>query len=359
MNVLIAIDSWKGSLTSQEANEAAREGVLTAWPDAEVLTLNVSDGGEGWLEAIENQAGGERITADVHDPLMRPSQVDFLRKGDTAYIECARVIGLGLLSPEERDPLLATSYGLGELIAAAVKAGCNNIVVGLGGSATSDVGMGMLRAMEKSYTEMWEEERRRVAGTITYTIATDVRNPLFGKEGAAQVFAPQKGATKEAVEVLDRSARLLATRAAREMGIDCSDRPGAGAAGGLGYAFMQFLDARCLSGSDLLLEMAGFHSLLGRADLVITGEGAADRQTLMGKLPYSILEATKRRHLPTWLIAGKVSDKDLLLDAGFSQAVCVHPDGLPLATAMQREVATAHIRTTVQQLCESFHPQNG
>ncbi len=359
MKIIIAIDSWKGCLSSQEANEAAREGILEICPDADVLTLNVSDGGEGWMDAVLHLSGGEKTIVQAHDALMRPLLTEYIRKGDTAFIECAKVIGLTMLRKEELDPLHATSYGLGEVMVEAVRKGCRRIVLGLGGTATSDVGMGMLRAMEERFAEMDENEQVELAGNISYVIATDVRNPLCGKEGAAQVFAPQKGATPKDVELLERRARLLAARASRLMGRDCSCNPGAGAAGGLGYAFMQFLNARCCSGADNLLRMADFNNMLENADLIITGEGASDRQTLMGKLPYTVLEYAKAQHLPVWLVAGKVSDKTLLENAGFTQTVCVNPDDLPLENALQKNVATANIRSTVQQLFSTFRPSYG
>ncbi|MBP3777447.1 MAG: glycerate kinase [Prevotella sp.] len=350
--IIIAIDSFKGCMTSQEANQAAAEGVIARMPDAKVIQIPVSDGGEGWLTAFQSAMGGEMVTITVRDPLLRPITANYLIHSDTAVIEIAQASGLTLLSPEERNPLIATSYGTGQLIVDAVRRGCRNIIVGLGGSATSDCGMGMLHAIIDSFAKQTSIAHSRwdaihELDDIRFTIATDVTNPLCGDQGAAHVFAPQKGATPEMVRRLDNRAKLFAEMSARHFGYDRQDLSGAGAAGGLGYAFLQYMNATCRSGIDLLLEAVHFDELLEDTTLVITGEGAADRQTLMGKLPYGILQHAKAHQVPVCLIAGRITDQDVLLQADFAQVSCINPTNLSLSEAMRPEVAQKNISATV------------
>ena len=355
--IIVAIDSFKGCLTSEEANQAAAAGVLQAMPDAQVVQIPVSDGGEGFLLAIVGEAsklcdshGWETIVVPVRDPLMRIITATYLVKGDTAVIEMAKASGLTLLSVEERNPMVATSYGTGQLIADTIRRGCKHIIVGLGGSATSDCGIGMIRALIDSFAKGGSWDDVRELDDVRFTIATDVTNPLCGEQGAAHVFARQKGATPEMVLALDARARRFAEVSAIHFGYDRQNEPGAGAAGGLGYAFLQYMNAERRSGIDLLLDTNGFDQLLDDASLVITGEGAADRQTLMGKLPFGILQRCKRHQTPIALIAGRIADRLLLLDAGFSQAECINPPTLPLEEAMRPETAKENIRRTVQFL---------
>ena len=330
--IILAIDSFKGCLTSAEANQAAADGIRLRMPDAEVIQIPVSDGGEGWLEAFLSAKGGRLVDVTVNDPLMRPIGAQYLIQGDMAVIEIAKASGLTLLTPEERNPMVATSYGTGQLVADAVHRGCKHIVVGLGGSATSDCGIGMLRAIAHLATD-----------NVHFTIATDVTNPLCGEYGAARVFAPQKGATPEMVMALDARARQFAEKSAIRFGYDRQNVPGAGAAGGLGYAFLQYLNAICRSGIDLLLDAVRFDDLLYDADMVITGEGSADRQTLMGKLPFGILQRARQHHVPVTLIAGRISDSQELLDAGFSRIACINSPDLPVEEAMKPETARKNI----------------
>lgn len=338
--IIVAIDSFKGCLTSVEANQAASEGILNRMPDAKVVQVPVSDGGEGFLEAFQTAMGGDIVQVHVKDPLMRPIVAPYLVQGDTAVIEIAKASGLTLVKPEERNPIVATSYGTGQLVVDAVRRGCKHIIVGLGGSATSDCGIGMLEAIENS--------KYKIDNDVCFTIATDVTNPLCGERGAAHVFAPQKGASPDDVLALDARAKRFAEASAKHLGRDCQNLPGAGAAGGLGYAFMQYMQADCRSGIDLLLDAIHFDELLKDADLVITGEGSADRQTLMGKLPYGILQRAQKHQVPVMLIAGRIADQQQLLDAGFARVACINPSGLPLDIAMQLTTAKQNIRLTIQ-----------
>ena len=349
MKCLVAIDSFKGCLTSVEANAAAAAGIRTKMPAVEVVQVAVSDGGEGWLEAFRRAIGGEEVEIVVRDPLMRPVKARYLVSDDKAIIEMAQASGLTLLAPEERNPLLATSYGTGQLVADAVHRGCRHIIVGLGGSATSDCGIGMLHALIDSFATRGHWDNIREFDDISFTIATDVDNPLFGENGAAHVFAPQKGATPDMVQRLEERARLFAESSARHFGFDRSNVPGAGAAGGLGYAFLQYLgghnqgNVRCRRGIDLFLDAVDFDRLLSDVALVVTGEGSADRQTLMGKVPYGILKRAKAQGINVCLLAGRIADRQALLDAGFAQVACINPEGLPLVEALKPDVAKANI----------------
>lgn len=381
--IIVAIDSFKGCLASAEANRAAVEGILARMPEAEVLSIPVSDGGEGWLEAfrsptptpspiergtsptlaLPNREGsptptlpsreGVLVEVDVRDPLMRHISAPYLVMGDTAVIEIAKASGLTLLNEEERNPMIATSYGTGQLVVDAIRRGCRHIIVGLGGSATSDCGIGMLRAIIDNFAKHGSWDDVHELDAVHFTIATDVTNPLCGENGAAHVFAPQKGATQEVVQLLDARAKRFAEVSARHFGYDCQNEPGAGAAGGLGYAFLQYMNAERRSGIDLLLDTIGFDRLLDDASLVITGEGASDRQTLMGKVPYGILQRAKAHQVPVALIAGRIEDRQELLHAGFSQVLCINPPDLPTEEAMKPETAKRNIFDTMQLLAYS------
>ena len=349
--VVVAIDSFKGCMTSDEANKAAVEGIRSVCPDAEIVQVPVSDGGEGFLAASHAAIGGELIELTVSDPLMRDVTARYLLKDDTAVIEIAQASGLTLLTKEERDPMVATSYGTGQLVVDAVRKGARHIIVGLGGSATSDAGMGMLRAIVDAFAkqERWEDFEE--LKDVRFTIATDVKNPLCGENGAAYVFAPQKGAAPEMVIQLDERAKKFAEVSARHFGFDHSHDEGAGAAGGLGYAFLQYLDASCKSGIQLLLETIHFEEIVRDANLVITGEGSADRQTLMGKLPVGILEQSG--NTPVCLIAGRSTDREQLLQAGFAKVECINPPGILLEEAMLKKTAELNIFNTVRRIIET------
>jgi glycerate kinase len=348
MKVIIAIDSLKGCLSSIEANMAAAEGIRSICPDAEIIQVPVSDGGEGFLEAFRAAIGGEMVEVEVRDPLMRPVLATYLLQGDTAAIEIAQASGLTLLAEDERNPLQTTSYGTGQLVADAVRHGARHLIVGLGGSATSDAGTGMLQALKDAFSikGIWENVEELTS--VRFTIASDVKNPLCGEHGAAHVFGPQKGASAEDVLALDKRAMKFAEISAKHFGYDRQDMPGAGAAGGLGYAFLQYMNADCKPGIELLLETIKYHEIVKDANLVITGEGSADRQTLMGKLPMGILQQSG--HVPVYLIAGRISDSEELLEAGFTHVKCINPDGISLEEAMRPEVAIENIRNVVGQL---------
>lgn len=324
--IVIAIDSFKGCMTSHEANLAASGGVRHAYPDLDVESFDVSDGGEGFLTAMRPD---EIVPCHVHDAMMRWTDSAFGIKDGKAIIEVARAVGLSMIEPEKRNPFAATSYGVGELMVHAMDKGCSEFVVGVGGSATSDCGLGMLRCLKHA----WQVKERKpwyepfdtswLRG-LEVTLATDVTNPLLGDNGAAHVFAPQKGADEGMVDRIERRARTFAKAAAKHTGRDMSTEPGAGAAGGLGYAFMEFMDTKVESGAELVMRSCGLDRAIGGAALVITGEGSADRQTLMGKWPSVVLKHCKAEGIPVALMVGKYSDKADLVSAGFSGVVNIN-----------------------------------
>ena len=376
MKVIIAIDSFKGCLTSKQANEAAAEGIRRVCPNAKIVEIPVSDGGEGYMEAFHAAIGGSLEEVVVRDPLMRPVTAKYLLHDEMAVIEIAQASGLTLLTKEERNPMVATSYGTGQLVADAVCKGARHIIIGLGGSATSDCGMGMLKALIDIFAKHGQWDDVEALKDVRFTIASDVENPLYGEKGAAHVFAPQKfaiereeselvstsereqtrpkvkGATPEMVLRLDERAIKFAELSAKHFGYDRSQQAGAGAAGGLGYAFMQYLNAKSMSGIQLLLDTIRFKELVADADLIITGEGSADRQTLMGKLPMGILE--QAGHTPVYLIAGRISDREELLNAGFARVDCINPPDITLEEAMRKEVARQNIIKTTYKYEETL-----
>ena len=352
---VVAMDSFKGCLTSAEAAQAVAKALKEADAEAETVCITVSDGGEGMLEAFTNAVGGSVEEAYVHDLMMRRAWARYgIAPDGTAIIETAQACGLTLVAEEERNPMRATTYGVGELVAAAVKRGSRKFIVGLGGSGTSDAGIGMLRALTDRLAPRGgtiDDALAGVLGQCSFTLACDVENPLLGKDGAAAVFATQKGATPEMLPMLERRAERFARASSAHFGFDRSHRPGAGAAGGLGYAFMQYLGAEMRPGADLLLDICGFDALLDGATCVITGEGHADRQTLMGKLPQRIMMRARRKGVTTWLLAGRTEDKGKLLDAGFSKVESITPEGTELAEAMKKEVAERNVYLGVKELC--------
>lgn len=346
MKILIAFDSFKGCLSSREAGEAFARGVRAAGGEGRVLTM--SDGGDGMLQAFLSTMGGERISVRCHDAVMRPVTASYGLNGRTAIIEVAEACGLARIEPENRNPLVATSYGVGELLADAVQRGARECVVGLGGTATSDCGVGMLRALVdqlgKRSRDRFEDIRKRYFEGLRIVLASDVKNPLCGSLGAARVFAPQKGATEAMLPVLDRRAERFADVSARHFGYDYRNGKGAGAAGGLGYAFMEYFQATMCSGAELLLRSCHFDDMLSSGVAwVVTGEGSSDGQTLMGKLPYVVMRHAQQAEVPVALYSGCVQDHDQLLVAGFTRAESINPAGMPKEEALRPEVAKENL----------------
>lgn len=344
MRIVIAPDSYKGSLSAREAALALYSGIREAMPEAVVVSLPVSDGGEGMASVVTGALGGEMVGAAVSDPLGRPVEAMYGIAGTTAVIEVAAACGLTLLGEDERAPLRTSTRGVGELILDAVGRGCDRFLVGLGGTATNDGGKGML------------EVPGLLGSTrgMSFTIACDVDTPFIGPAGASRVFAPQKGASPADVEVLESRMAAWAGEILRETGMDVADMPGAGAAGGLGGAFAAYFAAHLVSGIDLVLDAIGFDEALAGADLVITGEGRADSQTGRGKAASGILRRAGRACVPVALIAGCVEDAEALERMGYEYVAQSSPDGMPLATAMRADVAAENLKNAAKMLCRKY-----
>ncbi len=337
---VIACDSYKGCLSSSEVADAVAEGIGEVYPECETVRLAVADGGEGTVEALMDSLGGQLADAVVSDPLGRPVKAVYGIAGDLAVIESAAACGLTLLREEERNPLLTTTKGLGELILDAVDKGCRRFLIGLGGSATNDGGMGMIGV--DGFLE-------RTAG-MKFRVACDVDTPFIGPAGASRVFAPQKGASPADVEELERRMTGYAAKILKETGVDVRFIPGSGAAGGLGGAFRAYLGAELKRGVDLVLDSVGFDSAIEGADLVITGEGCSDFQTLKGKTPSGVLERASRAGIPVALLSGAVKDEELLRRGGFRTIERATPPGMDLAEAMRPEIAGMNIRKAIKRI---------
>ena len=357
MRYILAFDSFKGCLSSTEAADAACQGIRHADKSAEIQTLSVSDGGEGLVDAYRQAVGGQLVEMRAHDAMMRRLTAHYLiTPSGKTVIEAAATCGLALLSENERNPMRATSFGIGEMIAhAVVEHGSRQFIIGLGGTATSDCGIGLLQALTSKITPNghFDDAYQKVLRTCTFTLACDVDNPLLGTHGAAQVFARQKGADEAMIAALERRAEKFAELSAKHFHRDLSQAKGAGAAGGIGYAMMQYLNAEYHSGADHLLDLLQFETLLDNGhSIVVTGEGRSDAQTLMGKLPQKIMLRARRKNVPTWLVSGELSEPQQLLEAGFEKVVSIRPAHLPLEAAMQQAVARQNLSDTMQKLIQ-------
>jgi glycerate kinase len=357
LTVILAFDSFKDSMTSLEAGNAFSKGFKRILPRSRVIIVPISDGGEGFTESLLSTGGKETAVRAV-DPLGRPGKASFgiFDKGKKAVVEMARASGIELLKPSERNPWNTTTCGTGQLIGAALKRGAKKIIVGIGGSATNDGGTGMAQALG---VEFLDKNRRplpspvrgrdlgRIRGirlndlplrlkNIAVTAACDVKNPMTGKNGAAFVFSPQKGAPPSMVRRLDAGLKNLCRVIRRDIGKDVERVPGAGAAGGLGGGLLAFLNARLTPGISIVLENLAFNRLLKGADLVITGEGRMDEQTLNNKAPIGVARAAREKGVPVIALCGslgKGSEKALL--NGVSAAFSIVPGVTDLAGALK------------------------
>ncbi|MBQ8866414.1 MAG: glycerate kinase [Bacteroidaceae bacterium] len=372
--VLLAFDSFKGSLTSREVADAFEEGVRSVEPDCQVRKVCLADGGEGTAAALVDSLHGEWVEVEVLDPLMRPIRARYglIDKGQTAIIDMASASGLTLLTEDERNPLKTSTYGTGQLMADALARGCRKLLVGIGGSATNDAGTGMLSALgfrfldtEGDILEGCGASLERIASidasyalpsleACEIRVACDVTNPFCGPMGAARVFAPQKGADEAMVERLDRGMAHFAKVLLLYNKVDVTNIPGAGAAGGLGGAFSALLGARLCRGVEMVLDALRFDELLKGCDLVVTGEGRIDRQTLMGKAPMGVLEAASHRGIPVVAIGGSVEWCKELEDSAFASILSINEAGLPLHLAMRPDVARENLRRMGRKVGERF-----
>lgn len=364
--IVIASDSFKGSLTSVEVAQSATKGILEVYPDCKVTQVNVADGGEGTVDAVVDTLQGEKITISVSNPIGKPVDATYGIAGDTAIIEMAAASGLPLLAAEERNPWVTSTYGTGEMILDAIARGCSKFLVGIGGSATNDAGTGMLQALGFRFFDnngiLIENCCGGILGEIAsiddtqvpeaiknaqFTVACDVDTPFCGPIGAAYVFAPQKGASPEMVQQLDEGMASFAKVIEAKYGIDIVPMAGAGAAGGMGGGFCAFLNATLKKGIDMVLDAIGFDSIISGADLVVTGEGKVDFQTAKGKTAAGVLARAKAQGIPVVAIGGCVEMCDSLREMGFAGIYPILEEKVPLELAMQRDFASQNVTNTL------------
>lgn len=374
MKIILAIDSFKGSLSSKEAEDAVAQGIQDIIPDCRIEAIPIADGGEGTLSVLLESTDGVYHKVQAHNPCMEliTAQYGISKDGNTAFIEMANISGLPLIRENQRNPMKTTTFGTGEIIKAALEKGCTEFILGIGGSATNDAGTGLLQALGYRFLDEHGEplekggeilekikdidcsQRHPLLKNAHFIVACDVRNPFSGPEGAAYVYARQKGADNNMIVLLDEGMQSYAQVIKEQTGKDITCIPGSGAAGGLGGGILPFLHAELKSGADLILENCRFKERIIGADLIITGEGKIDRQSLMGKIPGKILQATKEENIPVIAIAGKAEDKKLLMEAGFKGIYQTKPDSMPLKEAMEPGTAKRNIQKTVSTILSSF-----
>lgn len=371
MKVVITIDSLKGSLSSMEAGMAIKDGILAAKPDAEVIVKPLADGGEGTTDALIEGMNGERIDLTVTGPMHTPvdAYYGYLKDTNTAVMEMASAAGITLVPDSEKNPLLATSYGVGEMINDAIQRGCRNFIIGIGGSVTNDGGIGMLKALGVRFLDENDEDageggqalakvaRIDVSGMnpllkeCHIQVACDVNNPLCGENGSTYVYGPQKGVTEDMKKTLDEAMAHFARVTSETLENDYLNTPGAGAAGGLGYAFLAYTGAALTPGIELILDAVGLEEELSSADVVVTGEGRLDFQTAMGKAPVGVARLAKKYNAKVIAFAGSVTKEATAcnkegIDAFFPilRGVCT------LAEAMDPVAARNNMTATVEQV---------
>ena len=373
MKVTIAIDSLKGSLSSIEAGEAAAAGIRKVYPDAKIQVCPLADGGEGTAEALVFGMGGSWQTLMATGPLGDKVECKYgmIAENNLAIIEMASAAGITLIKPEERNPLLTTTYGVGEMIRDAILKGCRNFIIGIGGSATNDGGIGMLQALGFEFLNkngaqvkygaegvselcvICEDHVMPELKECTFKVACDVTNPLCGESGCSAIYGPQKGADKAMIEKMDRWLGMYAKLTREAHGVDLSEYPGAGAAGGLGFAFLSFLNAKLESGIQIVLNETGLEKHIEASELVITGEGRLDGQTVMGKAPIGVAKLAKKHGKKVIAFSGAVTrDAVKCNEAGIDAFFPIVRGAVALSDAMKPENARQNMIDTAEQV---FH----
>ncbi|MCM3760542.1 glycerate kinase [Alkalihalobacillus oceani] len=375
MKVIVAPDSFKGSVSAMGAAKAIEKGIKQYLPEAETVLIPVADGGEGTMDSLVAATGGKKVELEVTGPLGDPVRAAYGQLGDgrTCVIEMADASGLYLIPPERRDPMKATTFGTGQLIKAALDAGCREFILAVGGSATNDGGSGMLQALGmKLLTKDGHEvgfgggELDQIA-TIddrefderitdsTFLLACDVQNPLIGPTGASHIFGPQKGATPEMVEILDKKLSHWADLVEAQTGIALHNKAGAGAAGGIGGAFQAFFSAEMRRGIDIVIEYTGLEEALAGADVVITGEGQIDYQTASGKTPMGVAQAAQKHGIPTVAFAGSIGKGiEELYQYGIQSVHSIVNGPMSLADAMNK--AEQLLQQKAEQVIRTMYP---
>jgi glycerate kinase len=374
MRVVIAPDSFKECLSASDVAEAIRVGWQEGMPDASLTCLPMADGGEGTVDAVVQAAGGTLVSHTVSDPLGNPVEARFglIQNGKVAVIEMAAASGLALVPPDRRDPCKTSTYGTGELLVCALDSGVEDIIIGVGGSATNDGGAGMAQALGYRLTNKRGEELGpggarlvqldRIDGSgrhprleaVNVYVACDVNNPLCGPNGASAVYGPQKGATAEDVLILDHALAHFAKIVERDMKTTLMGMPGAGAAGGLAGGLMALAGATLENGLDLIATLCGLPQAIAEADLVITGEGSLDGQSAFGKTPAGIARMARQYGVPVIALGGRVSEEaEALLDCGITALYAIGREPQTLDAA--RALAADNLRFTARQIARTWH----
>lgn len=370
MKIVISIDSLKGSLTSIEAANAIKKGILSVDNKSDVVIMSLADGGEGTVEALVQGMNGEEKVISVTGPINEKVNATYgiLKETNTAIIEMAQASGLPLVPAELRNPLNTTTYGVGEIIKEAIEKGCRNFIVGIGGSATNDCGVGMLQALGFEFYDendnlvelggkvlnqikrIKTDNKLKELDDCNFKIACDVNNPLYGENGAAYIYGPQKGATKEIVKELDKGLKNFAEVVKKDLGKDIAHIEGAGAAGGLGFGFLGFLNSKLESGIKIILDEIKLEEVVKDADIVITGEGRLDNQTAMGKAPIGVAKLAKKHGAKVIAIAGCTTpDAVKCNEEGIDAYFSIVNKAMTIDEAMKKENATQNmIETTIQ-----------
>jgi len=373
VRILIAPDKFKGTLNAQEVAQNIAKGLVDVLPDAEIEIVPMADGGEGTAEAICDARGCAWLECKAHDPLGREinARYGWIDEEKLAVMEMSEAAGMRRLSERERDPVRATTFGVGEMILDAASRGANEMIIGLGGSATNDGGFGMARALgfqfdyEHEHEQEKEKDRERVTDLVNLSrikrpqdlnlpkiiAAVDVQNPLLGENGATRVFGPQKGASEDELNVLERALTRLADVVAKEFDFDYRDKPGAGAAGGLGFGLMSFCGATIRPGFDVVAEAVELESKMKDVDIVITGEGSLDRQTLEGKTPAGVARLARKFGKKVFAIAGRY-DGNRQVHELFDKIYQLARSGMSEKEQMKR--AAELLREKAQKLAKSL-----
>lgn len=371
MKIAIAFDSFKGSLSSVEVAHAFIDGFRSEIPDTDFVSFAIADGGEGMLSSLLTPQS-VTIEKDVTNPIGKIVLSKYLIEGHKAIIEMAQASGLTLVPKHLRNPMLTTSFGTGELIMDALEHGCQEILLGIGGSATNDAGMGILSALGYRFLDADGNELQPCGANLSavqtiddtkvqdivkeakYTIACDVDAPFCGPNGAAYTFAAQKGADKDMINILDKGMHHFADIILKHYGINIKDIPGAGAAGGVGGSLMAVLKANLKRGIDIILNTINFEKQIEDCNLVITGEGHIDHQTMMSKAPSGVLRIAQKKGIPVIALGGRVTMCEELKNSGFQDILCITPHSMPIHQAIHPQTATSNLRNTAIHIARMF-----
>lgn len=379
MKVVVAIDSFKGSLSSFEVGTAVKKGILKVYNDASVVVLPIADGGEGTVDALTKSLNGKLKTVTVTNPLGDKISATYgIIHENTAVIEMSSAGGITLIPKENLNPLKATTYGVGEMIKDALSSGVTNFIIGIGGSATNDGGVGMLQALGfkfldnngnsipfgasglKNLTTIDDSEVIPQLKNCTFNVACDVKNPLCGERGCSRVFSPQKGAKPNDIDIMDGYLLNYANLTKKLYPNSNKDLEGAGAAGGLGFALSSYLNAKLTSGINLILDTINFESIIKGADLVVTGEGRMDKQSAMGKTPFGIATRAKKYNIPVIAFVGSASsDSNYLNELGIDGIFPIVRGATSLEDAMNKENATINAELTAEQVFNFYKTIKG